>query len=164
MIAMLVAAPAAAQPSPPPVDQACGAALTAAARQVGQRHKAFRGVTADVLAPIDLPTRSSGPGTKPLPPVKRHAWSAHWSLQSKVPEYFYVDAKSVADDGGAWSAAAGQGVWQCTTTRSNDQRNHDCVIRGGDRLLIVRATAWRDSKRVTAFLEAFKAAAPACVR
>lgn len=77
------------------------------------------------------------------------------------------DLRGRVDRGGAagraWSAVAGTGTWQCTTTRRGAQRNHDCVIRGGDRLLIVRAIAWRDSARVTAFLDEFRAAAPACV-
>lgn len=165
-IALACAMTATAQPTPataPPVDATCGAALTAAAQRVGRSHRAFRRIAADVLPPIDLPARRTGPNTKPMPPIKRHAWGAHWSLQGVVPEYFYVDAVSVQDDGGAWSAVADTGTWQCTTTRRGAQRNHDCVIRGGDRLLIVRAIAWRDSARVTAFLDEFRAAAPACV-
>lgn len=165
-VALATAMPATAQPTsaaPVAIDEACGAALTAAGQRVGRRHRAFRKITADVMQPIDLPARSGGPGQKPLPAMKRHAWAAHWSLQSAVPEYFYVDAKSVQDDRGAWSGVAGNGVWQCTTTRREDQRNHDCVIRQGDRLLIVRAIAWRDSARVTSFLDEFRAAAPACV-
>jgi hypothetical protein len=157
-----VAAPAGAVVAPTSEAWAtsCAAAVDGAAARIGQRHRAFAGVRADVLPPIDRPaTRSKRSWS---PPLRRHAWGVGWSLQGVVPEYFYVDFIDVRDDRDGWQDVA-QPAWTCATTRSGRQRDTRCVVRRGERLAIVRAIAWRPSARVDAYLRELAVATDACL-
>lgn len=150
------AAPAVAAPATPVAATTseawattCATAIDDAAARIGQRHRAFAGVRADVLPPIDRPATRRGRMWTPR--VRRHGWGVGWSLQLAVPEYFYVDLIDVRDDRDGWLAVA-QPTWTCATTRQGRQRNTVCVVRRGERLVVVRAIAWRRSARVDAYL------------
>ncbi|MBL8625999.1 MAG: hypothetical protein JNK64_32085 [Myxococcales bacterium] len=161
-----VVAPAGAAPATPVAATSeawatgCAAAVDGAAARIGQRHRAFAGVRADVLPPIDRPATRSG--RMWTPPVRRHGWGVGWSLQLAVPEYFYVDLIDVRDDRGGWQAVA-QAAWACATTRRGSQRDTECVVRRGERLAVVRAIAWRRSTRVDAYLRELAVATEACL-
>lgn len=147
--------------------ETCGDGLTAAGASAGRTHRLFRGVVADVLSPIDLPSRGrEGGRTKPLPPVRRVGWSAHWSAQDlRRPEYFYLDVVDVRDDRGGWDKLAGRGTWACTgASPDGTGPGFTCVQRRGDRLAVVRALAWRRSARVEAYRATLLPAAEACLR